>query len=216
MKISLKLRYFCKKMQIFLCTGGSAPRPPCLQRLGASPLDPQLPVDEGFAPRPKKHPPITNFGLRAWYFYCCYVILCKLILQLAGVYGFPQAALSLNKFAHPWVMLIDVAWWQCLGNCNNVFIPLQFPWPPQREGSLFKSCCLGTSPPIYSTVNEDSHRFLFLFFIIIFIAERQALMGFFLRQIAKSRIYYETLQEFFCKCLERKYWNSIFFVSPQV
>ena len=42
-----------------------------------------------------------NFWLRAWCFNCCYVILCKLILRLAGVYGFPQAALSLNKFAHP-------------------------------------------------------------------------------------------------------------------
>ena len=45
--------------------------------------------------------PIANFWLRAWCFDCCYVVLCKLILQLAGVYGFPEAALSLNKFAHP-------------------------------------------------------------------------------------------------------------------
>ena len=35
-------------------------------------------------------------------FYCCYVILCKLILWLASVYDFPQAALSLNSFAYPW------------------------------------------------------------------------------------------------------------------
>ena len=52
-------------------------------------------------PRPRKHLPIANFWLHAWCFNCCYVILCKLILRLAGVYGFPQAALSLNKFAHP-------------------------------------------------------------------------------------------------------------------
>ena len=55
----------------------------------------------GSAPRPPKHFPIANFWLRAWCFYCCYVTLCKPILRLAGVYGFPQAALSLNKFAHP-------------------------------------------------------------------------------------------------------------------
>ena len=38
-------------------------------------------------------------------FYRCYIILCKLILRLAGVYGFPQAALSLNNFAHPWLIV---------------------------------------------------------------------------------------------------------------
>ena len=35
-------------------------------------------------------------------FYYCYVILCKLILWLASVYDFPQAALSLNNFTYPW------------------------------------------------------------------------------------------------------------------
>ena len=35
--------------------------------------------------------------------YCCYVILCRLILLLAGAYGFPQAAFSLTNFAHPCV-----------------------------------------------------------------------------------------------------------------
>ena len=65
-------------------------------------LRPQPPAAEGFAPRPSKHPPNTNFGLRAWYFYCYYVILCELILRLADVHGFPQATLSWNKFAHPW------------------------------------------------------------------------------------------------------------------
>ena len=46
--------------------------------------------------------PNANFWLRAGSFHCSYVILCKPILRLAGVYGFPQAALSLSKFAHPW------------------------------------------------------------------------------------------------------------------
>ena len=68
-------------------------------------LRPQIPVppaaDGGFAPRPSKHPPIANFWLHAWCFYFCYAVLCKPILRLAGVHGFPQAALSLNKFAHP-------------------------------------------------------------------------------------------------------------------
>ena len=73
-------------MQNFLCVGGSAPVPPAA---------------EGFAPNPQTHPPIANFWLRARCLNRCYVILCKLILRLAGVYGFPQAAFSLNKFAHP-------------------------------------------------------------------------------------------------------------------
>ena len=32
----------------------------------------------------------------------CYIILCKLILRLAGVCGFPQEALSLNNFVWFW------------------------------------------------------------------------------------------------------------------
>ena len=56
----------------------------------------------GFVPRPSKHHPIANFWLRAWCFHCSCIILSKTILRLAGVYGFPQSALSLNKFAHPW------------------------------------------------------------------------------------------------------------------
>ena len=64
-------------MQIFVCAGG-------------------------FAPRPPQYPPIANFWLRSWCFYFYSVILCKLILRLAAVHDFPQAALSLNKFAQPW------------------------------------------------------------------------------------------------------------------
>ena len=36
----------------FSNAGGSAPRPPCLQRLGALPPNPQPPATGGFAPRP--------------------------------------------------------------------------------------------------------------------------------------------------------------------
>ena len=69
--------------------------------LGTSPQIPVPPAAAGgFVPRPPKHHPIAYFWLRAWSFYCCCVILCELILRLAGVYGFPQAAVSLNKFAH--------------------------------------------------------------------------------------------------------------------
>ena len=76
-KIFVKFSYFCKKMQLFLCWG---------LRLQT--------------PRPQKAPLNAILWLRLWCFYYCYVILFKLILWLAGVYGFRQAALSLNKFAH--------------------------------------------------------------------------------------------------------------------
>ena len=55
----------------------------------------------GALPPDPKTSPIAIFGRRAWCFYCCYVVLFKLILQLAGVYGFPPAALSLNKLPTP-------------------------------------------------------------------------------------------------------------------
>ena len=71
------------------------------------------PAAEGFFPRPpasggcglcpqasQNGSPIVHFWLRAKCFYCCHVILCKLILRLADVYGFPQAVFCLNKFAH--------------------------------------------------------------------------------------------------------------------
>ena len=87
-KLPLKLRYFCKR--------NANPRASCGCR-----LYPQPPVAGGFAPRLLKHPlSIANFWLCAWCFYCCFVILCRLILRLAGAYGFPQAAISLHKFAH--------------------------------------------------------------------------------------------------------------------
>ena len=77
----------------FSSAGGSAPRPPCLGRLGALPPNPQPPAAGGFAPKPpasgswglcpqtpiglrrlgapppdppNSPPPIANFWLRAW------------------------------------------------------------------------------------------------------------------------------------------------------
>ena len=43
----------------------------------------------------------TDMDKQSLCFYCCCVILCKLILRLARVYDFRQAALSLNNFAQP-------------------------------------------------------------------------------------------------------------------
>ena len=88
-KISLKLCYFCNKTHNFVCAR-------------APPLNPKISALRALPPSPRNGPfPIANFWLRACCFYCCYVLLCKLFLQLAGVYGFPQTALSLNNFAHP-------------------------------------------------------------------------------------------------------------------
>ena len=108
-----KIKLFLQTMQNLLCAEGSAPKPPCLQRLGALLPDPQLSAAGGFDLRPPNTAPLANFWLRVWCFYCCYIILWKLILRLAGVCGFPQAALSLTKFAHPWT--INVNYNFCLG-----------------------------------------------------------------------------------------------------
>ena len=70
--------------------------------LGIPPPDPRASSGWGLCPKPPYTSPITNFWLRARFFNCYYVILCKLILRLAVVYGFLQAALFLNKFAHHW------------------------------------------------------------------------------------------------------------------
>ena len=96
-----KIMLFLEKNAKYLVCWGLSPQTLCLQQLVALLPHPQPPAAEGFAPRPPKHPPIANLCLRTWWFYCCYVILCKLILQLAGVYGFPQAFFPWNKFAHP-------------------------------------------------------------------------------------------------------------------
>ena len=75
------MKLFLQKNAKFSSAGGSAPRPPCLRRLGALPPNPQSPAAGGFAsppdphsppaaggsaPRPlKQPPPIANFWLRA-------------------------------------------------------------------------------------------------------------------------------------------------------
>ena len=74
------MKLFLQKNAKFSSAGGSAPRPPCLRRLGALPPNPQPPAAGGFAPRPplasggwglrpqtpQIAPPIANFWLRAW------------------------------------------------------------------------------------------------------------------------------------------------------
>ena len=77
------MKLFLQKNAKFLSAGGSAPRPPCLRRLGALPPNPQPPAAGGFAPRPhwppaagcagggsaprppQQPPPNANFWLRA-------------------------------------------------------------------------------------------------------------------------------------------------------
>ena len=54
-KIALKISFFCKKNEKLSSAGGSAPRPPCLRRLGAFP---QPPATGGFASRP----PLASSG----------------------------------------------------------------------------------------------------------------------------------------------------------
>ena len=46
------MKLFLQKNAKFSSAGGSAPRPPCLRRLGALPPNPQPPAAGGFAPRP--------------------------------------------------------------------------------------------------------------------------------------------------------------------
>ena len=46
------MKLFLQKHAKFSSAGGSAPRPLCLRRLGALPLNPQPPAAGGFAPRP--------------------------------------------------------------------------------------------------------------------------------------------------------------------
>ena len=46
------MKLYLQKNSKFSSAGGSAPRPPCLRRLGAWPPKPQPPAAGGFAPRP--------------------------------------------------------------------------------------------------------------------------------------------------------------------
>ena len=65
-----KIKLFLQKMQNFLCAEGSAPRPPCLQRLAALPPD-----FGGFAPDPQNSLSIANFWLSAWFL----LLLCYFV-----------------------------------------------------------------------------------------------------------------------------------------
>ena len=74
------MKLFLQKNAKFSSAGGSAPRPPCLLRLGVLPPNPQPPAAGGFAPRPplasggwgrspqtpQTAPSIADFWLRAW------------------------------------------------------------------------------------------------------------------------------------------------------
>ena len=70
---SLKIKSFEQKNAKFSIAGLSAPRPPCLRRLGAFPPSPQLsaagvsPLDPYLPPAARfpNQPPIANFWLRA-------------------------------------------------------------------------------------------------------------------------------------------------------
>ena len=73
------MKLFLQKNAKFLSAGGSAPRPPCLRRLGALSPNPQPTAAGGFVPQtpiglrrlgapppdPPNSPPIANFWLRA-------------------------------------------------------------------------------------------------------------------------------------------------------
>ena len=64
------MKLFLQKNAKFLSAGGSAPRPPCLRRLGALPPNPQPLAAGGSAPRPplasggRGLRPQTPIGLR--------------------------------------------------------------------------------------------------------------------------------------------------------
>ena len=55
------MKLFLQKNAKFSSAGGSALRPPCLQRLGALPPNPQPTAAGGFAPRPPKQLPHCEF-----------------------------------------------------------------------------------------------------------------------------------------------------------
>ena len=83
------MKLLLQKNAKFFSAGGSAPRPPCLRRLGALPPNPQPLAAGGFAARPQlasggwrlrlqtpqTAPPIANFWLRAWLRVYCFAIL---------------------------------------------------------------------------------------------------------------------------------------------
>ena len=57
------MKLFLQKNAKFSSAGGSAPRPPCLRRLGASPPHPHWPpAAGGSAPDPQTAPPLRISG----------------------------------------------------------------------------------------------------------------------------------------------------------
>ena len=74
---SPKINLFLQKNAKYSSAGGSAFGPPCLRRLG-------------FAPRPPKQPPITNFWLRA-----CRIPLIQLPGSISSSLKMPEAVLLL-------------------------------------------------------------------------------------------------------------------------
>ena len=57
------MKLFLQKNAKFSSAGGSAPRLPCLRRLGAEPPDPHWPPAAGVStPRPPKQPPLRISG----------------------------------------------------------------------------------------------------------------------------------------------------------
>ena len=59
-----KIKLFLQKNAIFFVWWGLRPQNPVPSEAGALPLDSQPPAAGGFAPRPPKHPLISNFWLR--------------------------------------------------------------------------------------------------------------------------------------------------------
>ena len=59
---SPKMKLFLQKNAKFLSAGGSAPRPPCLRRLGALLSNPRASGGWGLRPRPPNSPPLRISG----------------------------------------------------------------------------------------------------------------------------------------------------------
>ena len=85
-----KIKLFLQKSAKFFVCWGLRLKTPVLSAARSFAPRPQASSGWGLPPpRPPKQPPIANFCQRARCFYCCCVILCKLILSLAGICSFP-------------------------------------------------------------------------------------------------------------------------------
>ena len=94
-----KMKLFLQKNAKFSSAGGSAPRPPCLRRLGALPPNLQPPASGGFAPRPQSSPPWRISG---------YVPACE-----AAAYYLPQKGTPFFAFSSIKIVLIGNKRYQC-------------------------------------------------------------------------------------------------------